>query len=139
MKKLILFTLLFAATMSLQAQFTKVTIKQIQEVPFDSLKVVDSVGFLVSPIWTKQASPLLGQKVEVTALVTIQPYIVTYTGGGRTIALSDTGIAASQPWTGTFSRYGGSAASFDANARRRHRSLGSFIGEVSAIALGDHE
>lgn len=97
------------------AQFTPSTIKAIQEVPVDSLKAVDSAGYVVNAIWTKQVSPQLGKKVEVTALVAIPPYEVTYTAQGKTLVLSDTGAAASLPWTSIMARYGGSPTTFDAN------------------------
>ncbi len=93
-------------TASVYAQFTQHTIKEIQQVPADSLKYVDSVGYVISAAWTKQASPLNGQKVQVVGLVTVAPYEITFNGGGRTLVLSDTGAAASQPWTSVLVLYG---------------------------------
>lgn len=89
-----------------QAQFTKTTIKAIQEVHPDSLKFVDSVGYVTTSVWTKQASPLRGTKVEVVALVTVPPYEITFNSGGRTMVISDTGAAAADPWTSILVLYG---------------------------------
>ncbi len=115
MKKLLLFTLLSVMTLSLQAQFTPTTIKAIQEVSIDSLKVVDSVGFPGATVWTKQVSPMNGQKVQVTALVNIPPMEITFNAQGKTLLLSDTGAAAAQPWTSIYCNYSGFLGGFDAN------------------------
>lgn len=117
MKKIYILSLLCALALPMFGQFTVKTIKQIQEVPLDSLKAVDSAGFVTNAIWTKQVSPLNGQKVQVTALVNIPPMEITFNSGGRTLVVSDTGAAASQPWTSIFCNYNQPVGSnsFDAN------------------------
>ncbi len=109
MKKIFSIVLCLLTAAIVQAQFTKTTIKAIQEVHPDSLKFVDSIGYNVTanpPFWRKQASPMLGQKVEVVGLVTIPPYLATFTSGGRTLVISDTGAAAADPWTSILVIYG---------------------------------
>ena len=98
MKKILLVALMFALTSFAFAQFTPTTITAIQQVSMDSLKFVDSIGYVVSSAWTKQVSPKMGQKVEVVGLVTVPPYEITFNSGGRTLVMCDTGAAASQPW-----------------------------------------
>jgi hypothetical protein len=115
MKKIYLIIMLTVMTLSLQAQFTSSTIKSIQEVPVDSLMKVDSAGYVVNAIWTKQVSPKNGQKVEITALVNIPPMEITFNSQGKTLVISDTGAAASQPWTSIFCNYAGWLGGFDAN------------------------
>ena len=106
MKKVLLIALMFALTSITFAQWTKTTVTAIQQVSMDSLKFVDSVGYVTSGVWTKQASPMMGQKVEVVGLVTVPPYEITFNSGGRTLVICDTGAAASQPWSSIFVPYG---------------------------------
>src|SRR5450759_4652513 len=72
------------------------TLIDIQKVPFDSLKLADSLGIGASTRWTLQASPhtnALGSAgkdtVTVVVLVKVPPRTITYTGGGRTLAVID--------------------------------------------------
>jgi len=104
MKRYLLILLICAATMSLQAQFTQTTITQIQTVSADSLKLADSLG-VGSTRWTTQTSPKMGTKVEVTALVVVEPRYITYTAGGRTLVLTDTGANAGKPFSYIMVRY----------------------------------
>jgi len=97
------------------AQFTPTTIVDIQKVPNDSLKLADSLGIGANAKWTLQVSPMNGQLVEVTALVAVPPNYITYTAGGRTMVLIDTGAAATAPFSGILVRYPGTVESFDAN------------------------
>ena len=106
MKKILLVALMFALTSFAFAQFTPTTITAIQQVSMDSLKFVDSIGYVVSSAWTKQVSPKMGQKVEVVGLVTVPPYEITFNSGGRTLVICDTGAAASQPWSSAIVLYG---------------------------------
>jgi len=106
MKKVLLVALMFALTSFAFAQFTPTTITAIQQVSMDSLKAVDSAQYVVGSIWTKQVSPLNGQKVEVVGLVTVPPYEITFNSSGRTLVICDTGAAASQPWSSIFVPYG---------------------------------
>ncbi|KAB2919892.1 MAG: hypothetical protein F9K22_15120, partial [Bacteroidetes bacterium] len=97
------------------AQFTPTTIVDIQKVSNDSLKVADSLGIGANSRWNLQTSPMVGQLVEVTALVAVPPNYITYTATGKTMVLIDTGAAATAPFSGILVRYPGTNESFDAN------------------------
>ena len=88
--------------------FTKRTIYEIQKPSDDSLHIADSLGNLkvvATPRWVTQASPYVGTKAEVTALVVVPPRLISFTGGGRTMILTDTGAASGKPWTWILVRY----------------------------------
>lgn len=112
MKKILL---LFLLTTVAFAQYTQVTIKQIQQVTNDSLKIADSLGIGANSRWTLQTSPYMNQQVEITALVVVPHHIITYTAHGKTFVVCDTGAAKNEPWSHIFVRYGGTEESFDAN------------------------
>jgi len=111
MKKKLLLIFMCLGISFLSAQFTKRTIKQIQQVPLDSLLKADSLGIGANSRWTLQTSPYNNQQVEITALVIIPPRIITYTAHGRAMVVSDTGSAMNEPWSHIFVRYGGSNTS----------------------------
>lgn len=85
--------------LSAQAQLTRVSIKQIQEVPLDSLLKLDSCGTCG---WTLQASAYLGDTVGITAVCVVPPKVLTYTAAGFTMLLYDTGAVAE--WGAIFVR-----------------------------------
>ncbi len=121
MKKLLLL-LIIAGMTNLFAQpvYPVKTIRQIQTVSLDSLKLADSLG-IGSTRWLTQTSPIfktntaLRETVTIIALVTIQPRVISYTGVGKTLCLRDTGTAASSPFAGIFVRWSGDSASADAS------------------------
>ncbi|MBW7889126.1 MAG: T9SS type A sorting domain-containing protein [Bacteroidetes bacterium] len=119
------------------AQYTPMTIKEIQQVPFDSLKKADSLGITSNANWKLQTSPHMGETVEVTALVVVPPGIITYTGRGRTMIVCDTGAAMNDPWSHMFVRYGGTSsatadAEFDNDGYRSIEAgdIITFVGKV---------
>ncbi len=114
MKKILMLILMLGYSIA-SAQFTSTTIVDIQKIHADSLKIADSLGIGANSRWLLQVSTKNGQLVEVTGLVAVPPDYITYTAGGRTMVLLDTGAAASQPFSGILVRYAGSVNSFDAN------------------------
>jgi hypothetical protein len=119
MKKLLTLMLLIA-TIGASQTYRTVTIAQIQTVHPDSLRIADSVG-IGSTRYLLQTSPIFKtvaaqrETVQVVALVAVPPRTITYTGGGRTLALADTGAAGANAWTGLFVRYGGDSSQADAD------------------------
>jgi hypothetical protein len=97
----ILVVVAVAATISF-AQYPRVTIRQIQEVPADSLLKADTLQNSVPARWTLQASPYVGDTVTVTALCVVPPKVITYTAAGYTMILYDT--TAAGPWGGLLVR-----------------------------------
>jgi Secretion system C-terminal sorting domain len=87
------------------ADFPMVTIHDIQFVSPDSLKLADSLGYNTGAHWTTQVSHYMNDTVYITALVTVPPTVISYTAGGLTLAVVDTGALAGQPWSGLLVRY----------------------------------
>ncbi|MBI4811768.1 MAG: T9SS type A sorting domain-containing protein [Ignavibacteriales bacterium] len=83
------------------ASYPEYTIREIQQVPFDSLLVADAIQN-VTTRWTLQTSPLVGDTVVVTALVVVPAKVLTYTQKGYTMLLYDT--ATTSDWRGVFAR-----------------------------------
>jgi hypothetical protein len=80
---------------SLGQPFPNVSLRQIQEVPIDSLHLLDSLQGTPGGRWTLQTSPYLGDTVTVTALCVVQPKVLTFTACGFTMILYDTGAFSS--------------------------------------------
>ena len=91
------------------------TLVDIQKVPLDSLKVADSLGVGANSRWTLQTSPRLNDTVTVVVLVTVPPKLITYTAGGRTLAIVDTGANGLLPWSGILVRLSSDSATADAD------------------------
>lgn len=89
-----------ASTVTL-AQFPTVTVRQLNEVPLDSLLLADSLQ--ITGRWTLQASPYIGDTVTVVGLCVVEPKILTFTAGGFTMLLYDTAATITQ-WGGVFVR-----------------------------------
>src|SRR5512138_2926006 len=94
---------LFIVTLA-QAQYPLVTVRQIQEVPVDSLIAADAItnfsANLGQPRWTLQTSPYMGDTVTVIGLCVVPPRLITYTANGNTMVLYDTGAVSE--WGGLF-------------------------------------
>ena len=94
---------LFAA----QAQYPDVTIRQIQEVPVDSLVAADAIPTFnansTQTRWTLQTSPYMGDTVRVTAQVMVPPGLITFTSDIWTMLLYDTSATATS-WAGILLR-----------------------------------
>jgi hypothetical protein len=108
MKRLIvLFVLLAGATLTAFAQYPFYSIRQIQEVPAESLAVADTIPNFSNNStqlrWTLQRSPLYGDTVTTVGIVAIPPGVVTYTLGTWTMLLYDTAAANTQ-WKGILLR-----------------------------------
>ncbi|MEW5799566.1 MAG: T9SS type A sorting domain-containing protein [Bacteroidota bacterium] len=120
MKKLVLLLIVCGLTEVFAQSYPIKTIRQIQTVSMDSLKIADSLG-IGSTRYFLQTSPLfkttasLRETVSVVALVTIPPRVITYTAVGKTLCLRDTGVAFDTPWSGLFVRYSGDSSQADAD------------------------
>jgi len=97
-----------------QSKYRTVTIKQIQAVPLDSLKVCDTLQNTTQSRWSLQTSPFhfsthaaARETVEVVGQVIVPPRVVTFTGQGNTLILRDTAVSAGTGvWSNMFCRVG---------------------------------
>lgn len=115
---LLIFTLLVAVVGQNFAQYPNVTIRQIQQVPLDSLLRADTLQNTQPSRWRLQTSPRYQDTVTVTAVCVVPAYprwqpptndplgAITFTRAGWTMLLADTG-ANPYPWGGILVRYGG--------------------------------
>lgn len=97
MKKFLPILLMALMAATSWAQFPHVTLRQIQEVPQDSLLLADQLQNVTSR-WTLQRSPYYGDTVTVTALCVVPPKVLNWNVGGWTMLLYDT--AAVDSWGG---------------------------------------
>jgi hypothetical protein len=72
------------------AQYPTITLRQMNEVPIDSLVLADSLQNSQPGRWTLQTSPYMGDTVTVVALCVVPSKILTFTAGGFTMLLYDT-------------------------------------------------
>ena len=98
MKKLLLLAVVLAlSSAATLAQYPRLTVRQLQEVPFDSLRIADTLTNFgansVQPRWKLQTSRRMGDTVTVTAVCLIPAKVITYTAGGWTMVLYDTALA----------------------------------------------
>jgi hypothetical protein len=84
------------------AQYPQVTIRQIQEVPLDSLLLLDTLQCNPPSRWTLQVSPYYHDTVTVTGMCVIPARVLDYTASGFNLLLADTGSQAH--WGGIFVR-----------------------------------
>ena len=86
--------LLLSCALPLFAQYPHVTVRQIQQVPADSLLIADTLtNFSANSTqtrWTLQTSPYNGDTVVVTGLCAVPAKVITYTAAGWTMTLYDT-------------------------------------------------
>ncbi len=105
---LLLLALVAGGVLSLFAQYPHVTVRQLQEVPMDSLLIADTLkNFSVNTNqarWTLQTSPYNGDTVIVTGIVVVPPMVITYTASGMTMVLYDTVTANQSLWGGILVR-----------------------------------
>jgi hypothetical protein len=121
MKKVLLLLVFLGMTnLFAQKEYPIKTIRQLQTVSLDSLKLADSLG-IGSTRWLTQTSPIfkttaaLRETISIVALVTVPPKVITYTAIGKTLCLRDTGAAASEPFAGIFVRWPGTDAEAEAS------------------------
>ncbi len=133
MKNLVLLVILITLIVSsMQGQYRQVSIKEIQQVPYDSLLVLDNTQNSVVANWTKQASSLYRavaaqrETVEVVGQVIVPAKVVTFTGGGFTMLLRDTANIPDGAWSGLFCR----AGSGDTTALKNAGFLGAEVGDI---------
>lgn len=77
-----------------QGPYRTVTIRDIQFVPFDSLRIADSLQNTIPSRWTLQASQFVKvpvETVDVVGQVIVPPKVITYARAGYIIVLRDTG------------------------------------------------
>jgi hypothetical protein len=104
MKPVAMISLTLMMTSMVTAQFPAVTVRQIQEVPLDSLLILDSLQCTVSSRWNLQASPYYHDTVSLTAVCVLHASTLDYTASGFNLLLADTG--APSPWSGILARPG---------------------------------
>jgi hypothetical protein len=116
MKRSLLIVVLLALSATgamAQSKYRTVTIKQIQTVPLDSLKVCDQLQNTNQARWTLQTSPYFStvaaarETVEVVGQVIVPPKVITFTGAGNTLILRDTAAGAGNGlWSNMMCRVG---------------------------------
>lgn len=97
-----LFVLLVVVTGFTAAQHPRITLRQAQFQPLDSLIVADSVQGTSLARMSLQASAYDGDTITVTALCVVPAKVLTFTAGGWTMLLYDT--ATVNNWGGMFVR-----------------------------------
>ncbi|MFN0158322.1 MAG: T9SS type A sorting domain-containing protein [Bacteroidota bacterium] len=105
MKRLFLFALLVLAGIAeMHAQIPHISIRQFQEAPFDSLLLADVLQNSVPSRWTLQRSPApyYLDTVTITAVCAVPAKVLTFTAGGFTMLLYDTGAVSN--WGSVFVR-----------------------------------
>lgn len=104
---LILFAVIAGSALSAFAQYPFYSIRQLQEVPAESLAIADTLtGFSANqtqPRWTLQTSRHMGDTVTTVGLVVVPPGVITYTQGIWTMLLYDTSSTNNQ-WGGILLR-----------------------------------
>ncbi len=107
MKRLLLLALLLSAVTNLLASerkmisrynkltgqtafYPEVSVKDIQQVPLDSLLVADGLQNTIPSRWTLQTTPYRTDTVVITALCVVPGKIITFTATGYTMLLADT-------------------------------------------------
>jgi hypothetical protein len=105
MRRMLTIAMLLCMASIAFAQYPEITIRQMQEVPLDSLLVADTLSNPNTLRWTLQASPYYRDTVTVTAVVVIPAKVATFTQMGFTMLLADTG-ATPFPWGGVLVRVG---------------------------------
>lgn len=136
MKRSLLIVVLLAVAATgvmAQSKYRTVSIKQIQTVPLDSLKVCDQLQNTKPSRWLLQTSPYFKaassqrDTIELVGQVIVPPKVVTFTGAGYTLVLRDTATTtASGQWAGLFCR----ASSADTTALINQGFLGLKQGDV---------
>ncbi|MEK9138252.1 MAG: hypothetical protein AAB393_14090, partial [Bacteroidota bacterium] len=111
MKKLLtLIAVVAVCVWEVSAQYPRYTIRQIQEVPAESLIVATGLqnnkpsrwGLQISPR-VSRISPYRGDTVTVIGLCVVPAKVLTFTNSGYTLLLYDT-TANPYPWGGIFAR-----------------------------------
>lgn len=88
---LTLVLLLGLAVSEASAQYPLVTIRQIQEVPIDSLRLLDTLQRTQLPRWTAQRSPYFGDTVRVRGVCVVPAKVINFTSIGYNLLLVDPG------------------------------------------------
>lgn len=81
----------FIVAVGSHARHPDLTIRQIQEVPLDSLLLADSLQGTPSFRWTLQASQYVGDTVTITGVCVVPAKVLTFTAAGFTMLVYDTG------------------------------------------------
>ncbi len=97
-----LVAVLIAASTVAYSQYPDVTIRQIQEVPLDSLLLLDSLQRTQLVRWTAQVSPYYHDTVRVTGVCVVPARLMGFTASGFNFQLADTGSR--MEWGGLFVR-----------------------------------
>src|SRR5512143_474762 len=99
--------LLVSAATVLLGQHPFRSIREIQQVPAESLAVADGIANFstnsTQPRWTLQTSPYMGDTVTTVGIVVVPPGVITYTSDIWTMLLYDT-TAGLTEWAGVLLR-----------------------------------
>jgi hypothetical protein len=137
MKNALTTVMLLLGTVFAFAQYPNITIRQMQEMPLDSLLLADTLQN-IGARWRLQTSPYLGDTVTITAVCVVPSYArsgvnpegaITFTQRGWTMLLADTG-ANPYPWGGVLVRVGSTGGIPDTNQAENDGFLAVERGDV---------
>jgi hypothetical protein len=105
MRRLILSVLFMVVAVTvLWGQYPFHSIREVQQVPADSMAIIDSlVRTGIQPRYTLHQSPLVGDTITTVGIVVVPPGVITYTTGIWTMLLYDTTSGIDQ-WAGVLLR-----------------------------------
>ena len=86
----------------LQAQYPLRTIREVQVVPLDSLRLLDTLQRTQPSRWTLQRSPYYRDTVRVRGVCVVPAKVINFTANGFNLLIADTG--STQQWGGLFVR-----------------------------------
>ncbi|HXG00822.1 MAG TPA: hypothetical protein VNL69_08545 [Bacteroidota bacterium] len=103
MKRLVgVAALAIVVTTALFAQYPLLTIREIQQVSLDSLRLLDTLQRTQPLRWTAQRSPYYGDTVRVRGVCVVPAKVINFTASGFNLLIADT--ASTAEWGGLFVR-----------------------------------
>jgi hypothetical protein len=94
--------MLIVGILQSSAQYPLRTIRQIQQVSADSLRMLDTLQRTQVSRWTAQRSPYFGDTVRVRGVVVVPAKVINFTANGFNLIIADT--ADRTQWGGLFVR-----------------------------------
>jgi hypothetical protein len=86
------------------AQYPLRTIRELQQVPLDSLRRLDTLQRTVLSEWTKQHSRYYRDTVRVRGICVVPAKVINFTANGYNLLIADTTTANRTEWGGLFVR-----------------------------------
>lgn len=103
-RMLLIFVFLALGIAEMFAQYPLRTIRQLQEVPLDSLRRLDTLQRTNLAEWTKQRSRFYLDTVRVRGVCVVPAKVINFTANGYNLLIADTAAANRTQWGGLFVR-----------------------------------